>query len=155
LLAMAEDQMISISPARSLSPASRLLQRVVICRFFCDEQTGKEYQHALRRKTHKNAYQKSQKTPRNDLLAANVANIGAIVLTSDSAHKSVERAGIFNTLKFLGNICPSSRSATKSDALDARQKRAKTRHFLLISSPSRPKVRAERPCWKRSIRLKY
>lgn len=26
---------------------------------------------------------------------------------------------------------------------------------LLILHSSRPKVRAERPCWKRSIRLKY
>jgi hypothetical protein len=35
------------------------------------------------------------------------------------------------------------------------QKRAEKRHFLLILNPSGPKVRAERPCWKRSIRLKY
>ncbi|CAI8998934.1 hypothetical protein EMIT0P74_90203 [Pseudomonas sp. IT-P74] len=71
------------------------------------------------------------------------------------AYKSVERAGIFNTSEFLGNIRLSSVSVTKSNARNARQKSAKTRHFLLISSPSRPKVRAERPCWKRSIRLKY
>jgi hypothetical protein len=36
-----------------------------------------------------------------------------------------------------------------------RRTRAKTRHFLLICGHSRPKVRAEHPCWKRSIRLKY
>ncbi|RMR05690.1 hypothetical protein ALP94_101068 [Pseudomonas savastanoi pv. glycinea] len=36
-----------------------------------------------------------------------------------------------------------------------RQKRLQMRHFLLISNPSGPTVRAERPCWKRSIRLKY
>ena len=88
-------------------------------------------------------------------LAANVADVDAITLACDLAYKSFERAGIFNTGKIPGNICPSSRSATKSDIGYACQKRAKTRHFLLISSPSRPKVRAERPCWKRSIRLKY
>jgi hypothetical protein len=36
-----------------------------------------------------------------------------------------------------------------------RQKRPQMRHFLLIYNPSGPKVRAERPSWKRSIRLKY
>jgi len=30
--------------------------KVVIGRFFCDEQTGKKYQHTLRHKKHKNAY---------------------------------------------------------------------------------------------------
>ncbi|MEG2914744.1 MAG: hypothetical protein RR897_24435, partial [Pseudomonas sp.] len=62
-------------------------------------------------------------------LAANVADVAPITLTRDFADKSSERAGIFNTAKFAGNICPSYRSATKSDIRVARQKRAKTRHF--------------------------
>jgi hypothetical protein len=69
------------------------------------------------------------KPPLTPPLAANVADIAAITLTHDLADKIHERAGIFNTQKFSGNICPSSRSATKSDERDARQKRAKTRHF--------------------------
>jgi hypothetical protein len=72
---------------------------------------------------------KQPKSPSPSPLAANVADIAAITLTHDFADKSRERAGIFNTGKFSGNICPSSRSATKSDERDVRQKRAKTRHF--------------------------
>lgn len=69
------------------------------------------------------------KIPLTPPLAANVAEVAPITLTHDFADIIRERAGIFNTEKFAGNICPSSRSATKSDERDARQKRAKTRHF--------------------------
>ncbi|MGZ0785271.1 hypothetical protein ACXM5X_20170 [Pseudomonas saponiphila] len=87
--------------------------------------------------------------------AGNIADVDAFVVYRDQAGKGGERAGIFNTGEFFGNICPSSVSATKRGVVYARQTSAKTRHFLLISGPSPPKVRAERPCWKRSIRLKY
>jgi hypothetical protein len=62
-------------------------------------------------------------------LDANVAEVAPITLTRDLAAKSPERADMFNTRKFAGNICPSSRSGRRSDERDARQKRAKTRHF--------------------------
>jgi hypothetical protein len=62
-------------------------------------------------------------------LAANVADVDAFILLSDLAHISVERAGFFNTAEISGNILLSSESVKKSDAGDARQKRAQTRHF--------------------------
>jgi hypothetical protein len=65
----------------------------------------------------------------NPLSTPNVADVAAITLTRDLAAKSPERADMFNTRKFAGNICPSSRSGRRSDERDARQKRAKTRHF--------------------------
>ncbi|WP_433767650.1 hypothetical protein [Pseudomonas putida] len=98
---------------------------------------------------------KQSKLRSTDLLAANVADVDAIAVIFELAGKSVERAGIFNTSQFTGNIRLSSVSSTRRAGGNVRQTSAKTRHFLLISSPSRPKVRAERPCWKRSIRLKY
>jgi hypothetical protein len=69
------------------------------------------------------------KSPLSPPLAANVAEVEAITLPCDFARKSNERAGIFNTAQFLGNILLSSESVTKSDVGNARQKRAKTRHF--------------------------
>lgn len=98
---------------------------------------------------------KQPRSPSDQSLVANVADVDAFTLSSHLARKSVERAGIFNTWKIFGNLFPSSVSATTRGVDIARQTRAKTRHFLLISGPSPPKVRAERPCWKRSIRLKY
>ncbi|MGJ7513908.1 hypothetical protein ACSFE6_06170 [Pseudomonas baetica] len=90
-----------------------------------------------------------------ELFVPIVAEVVTIVVIYDLVSKSVERAGIFNTSQFTGNIRLSSVSSTRRAGGNVRQTSAKTRHFLLISSPSRPKVRAERPCWKRSIRLKY
>ncbi|MCU0119754.1 hypothetical protein N8H74_15925 [Pseudomonas sp. B2M1-30] len=99
------------------------------CTFFEQRTHRKEISTPARQKCHRKHLGHEPNSPSTNLLAANVADVAAIVVIRDPAQKSVERAGIFNTSKLSGNIWPSSLSATKSDVRDARQKSAKTRHF--------------------------